>query len=196
MGDDDDRRRTEISLEEARTSKNEAIEKKCKEEKQIEKEKDIRQQRLHNDDDRGEMEAYLVEARRLKQDPLDKIGTENRKDEKPNAYTPATKIPPNNSSCQQKIDFIGGRSKDKELSIEEEQKRKRMEEKMEVVRRLNEEKRERLKKKQRDVKLTEERRHQELTIRPDETVKEKTFKKESKTEATQTGSIYHSDDKV
>lgn len=120
--DDDDRRR-EIYLEEARTLKNESIEKKCKEEKQIEKEKDIRQQRLHNDDDRGEKEAYLVEARRLKQDPLDKIGTENRKDEKPNAYTPATKIPPNNSSCQQKIDFIGGRSKDKELEIREQKQR-------------------------------------------------------------------------
>jgi len=133
--DDDDRR--EIYLEEARTLKNEAIEKKRKEEKQIEKEEGIRQQRQHNDDDRGEKEAYLVEARRLKQEatekkrieneqrynPLDTIATENRKDEKPNAYTSTMKIPPNNTSGQQKIDFIGGRSKDKELEKREQKQR-------------------------------------------------------------------------
>mmetsp|Transcript_3627 Transcript_3627/g.4101 ORF Transcript_3627/g.4101 Transcript_3627/m.4101 type:complete len:1130 (+) Transcript_3627:230-3619(+) len=132
-----ERKEKKTYLEEARTLKKEAMKKKRKEEKKIEKEEGIRQQRQHNDDDRGEKEAYLVEARRLKQEatekkrieneqrynPLDTIATENRKDEKPNAYTSTMKIPPNNTSGQQKIDFIGGRSKDKELEKREQKQR-------------------------------------------------------------------------
>jgi len=142
---DDDRRRKETYLEEARTLEKEAMEKKSKEEKKIEEEEEERQQRQNNDDDKRKREAYLEEARRLKQEAtekkrieneqrynsLDRIATENGKVEKSNADTSTTKFPSNNTSGQQKIDFIGGiqrmaeiqRSKDKETEVREQKQR-------------------------------------------------------------------------